>query len=206
MKKILAVLMALTMILALASCGGNNETPSTNGTSSTEGTSSVESTSSVENTSSATALDVLNTIWATYGEEERFMAGGGSAEAIVDGAPGAYDISDAEVIDNDLGIPAASVSKITNAASLKFMMNANSFTAAAYQLKDAADAQTLADEIKANLADRHWMCGFPERLYIVSVGDVVVATYGIADFMNIYVQKVGTVEGATVLVDMPFEI
>lgn len=199
MKKILAVLMALTMILALASCGGNNETPSTNGTSSTEGTSSVE------NTSSATALDVLNTIWATYGEEEKFWVGGGSAGAIVEGAPGAYDISDAEVIDNDLGIPAASVSKITNAASLKFM-NANSFTAAAYQLKDAADAQTLADEIKANLSDRHWMCGFPERLYIVSVGDVVVATYGIADFMNVYVQKVGTVEGATVLVDMPFEI
>ncbi len=202
MKKILAVLLALTMVLAFASCGGAEDN-----VSSTDVTSSVEETvSKEETTSNGTALDVLNTIWATYGDDEKFAVGGGDADHMNMEGPGEYSIADAEVLDNALGIPAASVSKIKNAASMMFMMNANSFTAGAYQLNNASDAQTLADEIKAHLSERQWMCGFPERLYIVSVGDVVVATFGVADFMDVYVQKVGTIEGATVLVDMPFEI
>ncbi len=200
MKKILACLLALTMIFALASCGGND-------TSSVENTSSVEETVSNEETvTGETAVDVLNKIWASYADEEKFMAGGGDADNTNTEGPGVYGIADADALYNSLTFPTDSVSKIKNAASLMNMMNANFFTCAAYQLNDAADAQAVADAIKSAFLAREWMCGFPERLYVVSVGDVVVSAYGVADFMNTYVENVGTIEGATVLVDTPLEI
>ncbi len=213
MKKILAVLLALTMILAFASCGGNNNANSENGTS------------SAETVTSQTALEVMNKLWASYTKEDKIIT---YTEVIEEEGqepkeetyevpiylePGEYSVEDAEALDGALGFPAASVSKIKNAAYLLHARNANSFTCGAFQLNNASDAQAVANEIKENIMNRQWMCGFPERLYIVSVGDVVVSAFGLAgfsdveaDFMKTFVDRVGTLDGVKVLIDTPIEV
>ena len=42
------------------------------------------------------ALTILNAIWNTYSDEEKFPAAGGDSEHAVDGAPGSFDASNAD--------------------------------------------------------------------------------------------------------------
>lgn len=51
---------------------------------------------------------LLNTVWATYSEEEKFPVSGGDYDHPVDDAPGAFDISNADNMDYMLGFPGPS--------------------------------------------------------------------------------------------------
>ena len=55
MKKIVSLALAMLLVLSLAACGGKNS-----------GTGDVSD-----------ALTLLNTVWATYSEEEKFPVTGG---------------------------------------------------------------------------------------------------------------------------------
>lgn len=202
MKKIFAVLLALTLVLSFASCGGNN----------TE-TSSVENTSSTETVTGKTSLDVLNDLWNAYPDEDKFFVAEEGMEPFCPFVePMAFEYEAAEEIDNFLAFPTAHADKIKNVSYFMHMMNANSLTVAAVQL-EGVDAKVVADAIKENIMGRQWICGFPERLYVVSVGDVIVYAFGIAgysdvngDFMTNFVKNVGTLTGVEVLVDTPIEV
>ena len=76
MKKILSIVLALTMVLALASCGGNTTTTSSVDTpvSSEEATSSVDTTAGGDE-----ALAVLNNIYAQYPDDYKVFGGGDEA-------------------------------------------------------------------------------------------------------------------------------
>lgn len=129
---------------------------------------------------------------------------GGFADTMVDGAPGKFDVSLAEDMDAMLGIPAASAADIDDAASLIHAMNANTFTSAAYRLKEGKDASALASAIEANLAGRHWMCGIPETLLIVAVDGFVVTAFGANDIVSNFKTKLaGEFASAQVLVEKP---
>lgn len=202
MKKILAIVMALVLVLSFASCGGNN----------TE-TSSTPDTSSTETVTGKTSLDVLNDLWAAYPDEDKFFVAEEGMEPFSPFVePAAFEYETAEEIDNFLGFPAAEGAKVKNVAFFMHMMNANSLTVAAVQL-EGADKTAVANAIKDNIMNRQWMCGFPERLYVVSVGDVIVYAFGLAgysdvngDFMTNFVKNVGTLTGVEVLVDTPIEV
>lgn len=163
MKRILAVLMAAMLMLSLVACGGVGKTEST----------------------IASPLELLNTVWAAYPEDQKFaVAGGDMTEANMNmEGPGVYGIEDTEGLDASLGFPAASVAKIDGAASLMHMMNANTFTCGAYHLVKAEDKDALVSELKENIMNRQWMCGFPDKLVIVSVEDYVVAYFGNAEII-----------------------
>lgn len=78
------------------------------------------------------ALTILNAIWNTYSDEEKFPAAGGDSEHAVDGAPGSFDVSNADSLSYQLTFPADDASLIDSAASLVHMMNLNTFTCGAF--------------------------------------------------------------------------
>ncbi len=168
MKKILCAVLALTLVLGLAACGSKAETPA-------------ESTA----VTAPSALEVLETVWGAYAEEEKFPIVGGSMNGPVDGAPGSFPLDD-ENISFNLLIPAEQLGSVTEAASMIHMMNANTFTGSAYTLAEGVSAAdftaAMADAIKNN----QWMCGFPEELLIGTCGNCVVVAFGAADLMDVF--------------------
>lgn len=195
MKRLLTVLLTvlLTAVLAvsLLACGGGK---TENGNCSTSAISD--------------SLELLNKVWGSYSDSEKFpVAGGDLSEANnkMD-APGKYDISDADAIDNSLGFPAADIAKIDNAASLMHMLNSNSFTCGVYHVKSADDVSAVAGDIKTNVMGRRWMCGFPDKLVVMSVDDYVVSFYGLNDFVDTFKTKVtGAYSQAKVISEIPIE-
>ena len=127
------------------------------------------------------ALTILNAIWNTYSDEEKFPAAGGDSEHAVDGAPGSFDVSNADSLSYLLTFPADDASLIDSAASLVHMMNLNTFTCGAFHVADANNVARLADDLRTTIQAKRWMCGFPDKLVIVTVGQSVLSAYGNED-------------------------
>ena len=135
------------------------------------------------------ALTILNAIWNTYSDEEKFPAAGGDSEHAVDGAPGSFDVSNADSLSYQLTFPADDASLIDSAASLVHMMNLNTFTCGAFHVADANNVARLADDLRTTIQAKHWMCGFPDKLVIVTVGQSVLSVYGNEDLVNTFRDK-----------------
>lgn len=192
MKKLLALILAGAMLFAFAACGGN-ETPDENSTD-----------APVAQVDAADAADLLTKVWATFGEDEKPFVMGGYADTMVDGAPGKFDVSLVEDMDAMLGLPQANAAQIDDAASVIHAMNANTFTGAAFHLAADTDAAAFVDALKANIQARQWMCGIPEKLLIVKVGDYVVSAFGAADIVDNLSAKIAALYNvAEVVVDEP---
>lgn len=135
------------------------------------------------------ALTILNAIWNTYSDEEKFPAAGGDSEHAVDGAPGSFDASNADSLSYQLTFPADDASLIDSAASLVHMMNLNTFTCGAFHVADANNVTRLADDLRTTIQAKHWMCGFPDKLVIVTVGQSVFSVYGNEELVNTFRDK-----------------
>ena len=135
------------------------------------------------------ALTILNAIWNTYSDEEKFPAAGGDSEHAVDGAPGSFDASNADSLSYLLTFPADDVSLIDSAASLVHMMNLNTFTCGAFHVADANNVARLADDLRTTIQAKRWMCGFPDKLVIVTVGQSVLSVYGNEELVNTFRDK-----------------
>ena len=135
------------------------------------------------------ALTILNAIWNTYSDEEKFPAAGGDSEHAVDGAPGSFDVSNADSLSYLLTFPADDASLIDSAASLVHMMNLNTFTCGAFHVADANNVTRLADDLRTTIQAKHWMCGFPDKLVIVTVGQSVFSVYGNEELVNTFRDK-----------------
>ena len=83
----------------------------------------------------------------------------------------------------------ADAEKIDNAASIMHMMNANTFTCGAYHLKNADDVKSVAADLKENVMGRQWMCGFPDKLVVISVDDYLVSVFGNEELVNTFKDK-----------------
>ena len=170
MKKFVCAILALTLLLGLAACG--NKAPQE-----TEATE-------VPVNAPASALELLETVWAEYAEEEKFPIIGGAMSAPVDNAPGSFDLADKEGLNYLLLVPAEQTDKITEAASMIHMMNTNTFTCAAFKLTGTTAADFGA-AMKDAVMSNQWMCGFPDRVLIRAIGDeYVVMAFGVNDAMD----------------------
>ena len=187
MKKILAILLTVVLVLSLTACGNNP-------VSDTEKTDKAEV--SVKN-----SLEILNSVWNSYPEDEKFPVLGGSDNATMD-APDTFPIDDADILDSILGFPASSADSIDDAASLIHAMNANTFTCGAFHVKNADDISALTEAIKDNIFQRQWLCGFPDKLVIVTIGDYVVSFFGANDIVNPFITQLNTAyPSAEIVVD-----
>ena len=172
MKKTISILLTIILTLSLAACAAKSPAAS--------GDIGVDS-----------AKALLDTVWSSYSEDEKFPAAGGdySEENMCDGAPGNFSMDDADLLDSSLGFPAAEAGKIDGAASLVHMMNLNTFTCGAFHVKESGDVTALCASLRENILARRWMCGIPDKLVIVTVGDYVVSVYGYTDLVDTFTAK-----------------
>ncbi len=176
MKRTIAIILSGLLMIGLIGCGKTAETPG-----------DVTVTETVDVTD---ATDLLTQVWNSYGDADKFPIGGGDYNNIVMDAPGKYDVSMVEDLDAVLGLPQSSASMIDDAASIMHMMNANTFTAGAYHVSDAANQQTVVDSLKENIMNRQWMCGFPDTLIVAKVGgEYVVSAFGNAEIIENFKNK-----------------
>ena len=168
MKKMIAMIMALAMMLTMfAGCG--KEEPA-------------ETVPAQE--LPASALEILETVWAKYADDEKFAIVGGNIEANIMDAPGNYDLTYAENMTWNLLVPADKIENISEAASMIHMMNANTFTCGVFKI-EGISAADFGAAMKDAVLNNQWMCGFPEQLLIRSFGDsYVLVAFGINDAMT----------------------
>ena len=98
-------------------------------------------------------------------------------------------MSNADSLSYLLTFPADDVSLIDSAASLVHMMNLNTFTCGAFHVADANNVARLADDLRTTIQAKHWMCGFPDKLVIVTVGQSVLSVYGNEELVNTFRDK-----------------
>lgn len=177
MKRLISLLLVLTMALSLAACGSNN-----NNNTTTEGTTAGTTAAPVVETS---ALEILENIWNAFGENETFSVMGGAADAYVDGKPGSVEVTNTDMLVYTLLLPEAQAAQIDEAASLMHGMMLNNFTAGAYHLTEGTDVAAFTAAVYESITNNPWICGMPEQLLIAVInGEYVVAAFGVNAAMD----------------------
>ena len=167
MKKLISAILALTLVLTMTACGSKK----------------AEATEPAVD-APASALEILENVWGMYGNDEKFAIIGGDMANPVSDAPGSYNLAD-ENISYTLLIPADQLKNVTEAASMIHMMNANTFTCAAYKLAEGVTAADFGAAMKDAIMNNRWMCGFPDRMLVKAFGDsYVVVAFGVNDAMD----------------------
>ena len=174
MKKFLTLLLAAAMTLSLAACGSKNDGNANGGDS-----------------QPADALALLNTVWSSYADDDKFAVVGGDYDEanMTEDAPGRFGVEDGDSLDSMLGFPAADADKLTDAASLSHMMNANTFTCGAFHVTSKDDVETVASDLRDAIQSKQWMCGFPDKLVIFTYDQYVVSLYGDEELVNTFRDK-----------------
>lgn len=172
MKKTIAAVLAIIFALGMVGCAADG---SGQGTAEAAGN----------------PLDVLNKVWDSYTDDEKFPAAGGdmSEANMKDDAPGNVALDDADTVAYLTSFPADMVDKLDAAASLMHMMNANTFTCGALRVKNGDDAAKLAEDLRDAIQNKQWMCGFPDKLVIATLGNYVVSVYGDEELVNTFRDK-----------------
>lgn len=183
MKKITSLALALALALTLTACGKKDNTAGS-------GDSSVPA--------DATAL--LTAVWDAHSDDEKFPAAGGDYENPVEDAPGAVSIADADNLNYMLTLPVEDAGKIDGAASLSHMMNANTFTCGAFHVTSKDDVETVASDLRDAIQSKQWMCGFPDKLVVLTMGQFVVSVYGAEDLVDTFRDKLQNCFSSAVVV------
>ena len=176
MKKLVALLLAGVMAVGCMACS--------------KGSDNSGNADNKPEVTIADANEILTNVWNKFEDEDtdgdmyndKFAIFGGHFETPVDNAPGKYDVTKAEDLEFNLCVPQDAIAKIDDAASMIHMMNANTFTAGAFHVKEAADMDAFVSATKDRVLGNQWMCGFPDTLIIVTIGDnYAVSAFGNAD-------------------------
>ena len=175
MKKIIAMLLAVMLVASMAACGGN--------------TATTPSTTEAKEPVPATALEILETVWGSYAEDEKFFVFGGNMgeNAVMDG-PGKFDLTDTDGLTYTLLVPEAEAANIDDAASLIHGMLANNFTCGVYHV--TGDVKAFGEAMKTAIMNNRWMCGMPEKVLVTVIGgEYVLVGFGIGDAINPFQAK-----------------
>lgn len=176
MKKIFALVLAGLMILACVACDGNNAETTAPVTDAPE-TDASETDAPV----AGSALEILETVWAAYPEAEKFMAAGGFGDNMNWEGAGSIPTEGEEALGTAQAyfvMSAENIALVDEIAHLMHGMNANTFTAGVFHLKDASTTDAFVSSAKESFLNNHWMCGSPEKFVAISVGDYVITAFG----------------------------
>ncbi len=180
MKKFFALMLAAVMALSLVACGGNNDAKD-------------DQPAGDQPAAITSALNLLETVWNDYGEDEKFsvVGGGPDAEQMVEDAPAAFDLTDRSLAQHNLVLPESA--QVDDAASLTHMLNANTFTAAAYHA--TGDVQALAAELRDAIQSNRWMCGFPDKVVVAVRDEYVAVAFGADDLVDAFAGRLSGIFG-----------
>lgn len=188
MKKIISLILTAAMLslaILLVSCGKE-----TGG----------DPTSNYKN-----SLELLKDIWGLYSKDEKFPASGGTS-LFSSGKPAAVNTEkNKDFIKSATHITDELLDKVTeDAASLMHSMNVNSFSSAVFRLKAPSDSSEFAEDYRKAVCGTHWMCGFPDKVIVVSVGEYVVVAFGKEDLIDTFKAKCLEADStARILIDAP---
>lgn len=220
-KNLLALLLALSL-LTLAGCSNTNteDTTDTNDTTVTdtqvpddganmdgEETTPAEDAPTTDDTAAySSAVELYTLIWDNYGEDNKFAVGGGDMDNMAE-APALYRLTDEnkESFQYLLHVSEDQYAMLEDdVATLQHMMNTNTFCSAVAKLKEPDKAADFAESYKTTVQAQQWMCGFPDTVVVISMGDYVVMAYGMDDNITNLITACQAVDaGATVLVQAP---
>ena len=197
MKKLLALILASLMIFALASCGNTENNETTTGTpSKTESTTGNETTG--ETTSSEETTEKP--------EEPETPA---SLEDIIDGiyekcpveimvGTTVIDLTNAMSLKGATGIE-ASADKVEEACLSEAMIGSQAYSMAIVRVKDAADAESVANEMLNGIDQRKWICVYADEIRVAVCDDVIMLIMfdsaldlNIGDFVDAFSEVCGT--------------
>ncbi|MBQ3559833.1 MAG: bacteriocin transport accessory protein [Agathobacter sp.] len=195
MKKITVLLLAIAMTFICVACGNS-------GNADNGGSTEIKD-----------ATELLTNAWTEYNESAsddlKFAVGGGNIEnfeLVVMDAPGKCDTSlegAKDALSVSFCIPMEAIDMTDDAANMMNMMMANNFSAAAYHVADSANVEKVVAGIKDATLGNRWMCGFPEKLIVVTVdGDYVVSAFGNGQVIDAFKAALTTVYGDAVVVSV----
>lgn len=169
MKKLFALTLILALCLNLVACGSKK----------------VEETTAPAENIPASALEILETTWGMYSDDEKFAIIGGDMNNPVNDAPGEFDLNN-ENVTYSLLVPEEQLENVTSAASMIHMMNANTFTCAVFRLAEGVTADDFGKAMQEAVQNNRWMCGFPETLVIQNISDAyVLVAFGTNDNITV---------------------
>ena len=146
-----------------------------------------------QGTAETESARILNKIWESYSEDERFAAYGGQVEMAVNDGPGDLDITATEELTTRYLIPQEQLAMVTEGASLVHLMNNNIFTAVVFRVRDGSQMKTLADAWHKAIQENRWICGQPDRLLLAQVDDNhILMSFASQDLMSSFEGKLQT--------------
>lgn len=177
MKKFVSIALVLAMMLTLAACGGK-DADTTTAAPTTEAT--------VPTTEIAT--EAPTDAPATEGETEAPVADTTTLEGIINSI---YAVNPVEFMAGSIGIDLTDTSEdglwtlkaftgldnadmISEAMASEAMIGSIPFSMVLVRVVDAANAEAVADAMKAGIDQRKWICVEADDLLVTACGDVVM--------------------------------
>lgn len=167
MKKMISMLLALTMVFCLAACGGNN-TPATEAPTqaSTEAPTEAPTETPTEAAISVegTLEELLNKVIEIQPVE--FMGGAMAIDLTDTSEDGLWMLKNYTGLDN--------ADSITEAAFYEPMMGSIPYSMVMVRVSADAGVGTVAKGMKTGIDQRKWICVEADDLQVVSYADVVM--------------------------------
>ena len=173
MKKFVSVLLALTMVLSLAACGGEKTPETTVAPETTVPETTVAPTDAiVDDTAEETLPEadpsslegIINSIYAVNPVE--FMTGNIPVDLTDTSDDGLWTLNAFTGLENADLINEAWVSEA--------MIGSIPYSLVLVRVTDAANAETVADAMKSGINQRKWICVEADDLKVTASGDVVM--------------------------------
>ena len=152
MKKIFAMLLALTMLFSFAACGSKTAQPTT--TPTTAPAATVD----------GTMEELLNKVVEIQPVE--FMGGTMPIDLTDESEDGLWNIKYNTGLDSAEGL--------TDAAVFGPMMGSIAYSMVMVRVAEGADVKAIAEGMKTGIDPRKWICVEADDLQVVSYGDVVM--------------------------------
>ena len=147
MKKFVSIVLALSLVLSLAACGGKK----------------VEETQTAQSVA-GTMEELLNKTIEQRPVE--FMGGVIPVDLTDSSEEGLWALKSYTGLD--------SAEKITEAAAFEPMMGSLAFSMVLVRLAEGADSKTVAEAMKSGIDTRKWICVEADDLKVAGFGDVVM--------------------------------
>lgn len=150
MKKIICILLALSMIFAFAACSGNGETAETTTEPAAE---AVELTGTLE--------EIAANIYANTTTIEMMLMD-----------PMEIDLADVEVAGSYIGV--SSTDSIERAVFSEPMIGSIAYSMCLVKAKDGTDVEALKNEILEGVNYRKWICVAAEKVLVTNCGNTIM--------------------------------